>query len=43
MNLITNMLEQKTEVFIEEVSDVNEDNAINVTDAMGVVNIALEE
>lgn len=43
MNLITNIMEQKTEVFIEEVSDVNEDSTLNVTDAIGVVRIALDE
>ena len=43
MNMITNVLEQKTSVFIKEVSDLNGDDEINVTDAMGVVNIALEE
>lgn len=43
MNLIANMLEQETEVFIKEVSDLNGDNEINVTDAMGVVNIVLGE
>ena len=42
MNLVTFVLKEKTEVFINEVSDMNDDDTFNVTDAMGVVEIVLE-
>jgi hypothetical protein len=37
------VLKKNTEVFIEEVSDVTEDDEIDVADAMGIVNIVLKK
>ena len=42
MNLISYTLGEETDVFIPEVSDVNRDDQFDVTDAMGVIEIALE-
>lgn len=43
MNMVTFVLEEKTDVFIEEVSDMNDDDVFNVTDAMGIATVLLEE
>ena len=43
MNLITHVIEEETEVFIPEVSDVNGDGVYDVSDAMGVIEIVLED
>ena len=38
-NVIAKLRGQTTEVFIEEVSDVNDDKKLNISDAMGVIEI----
>ena len=43
MNLIAYVLQQKTEVFIKEVSDINEDGEFDVIDGKGVIEIILTE
>jgi hypothetical protein len=40
---VTFVLEEETDVFIEEVSDMNDDKVFNVTDAMGIATVLLEE
>ena len=41
LNMVTRVLDQKTEIFIEEVSDMNDDHSFNSADVLGVVQIVL--
>lgn len=41
LNMVSKVLDQKTEIFIEEVSDMNDDKSFNSADVLGVVQIVL--
>ena len=43
VNLITHILGKEPEVFIEEVSNINDDEELNAVDAVGIVDIILNK
>jgi hypothetical protein len=43
MNIVSHVLEKETEVFIKSSADVNGDGHVNITDAMGVIELILNE